>query len=323
MGNVRKRGKRFRAEAEALGIRKSRSFGTKAEATAWMVDTERRIRAGEGYAVHGRTLEDLLMRYADEVSPTKAKAKWEKTRILFLCRDRELAATRLERLTPELFHDWQQRRLAEVSASTILRDRGLLSSALQHAANVWQWLPASPLAKVKSPKANAHRQRVATPEELERLWHVAGRDLERSQARAVAAFELAIETGMRGIEICTLTRGHVHLARSFVHLPRTKNGDARDVALSPRAKVLLGEVMALGMDPVFGLSEGSKDALFRKVRDRAAIEGLTFHDSRHTACTRLAKKLHVLELARQLGTRDLKTLMIYYNPSAEEIAGRL
>jgi integrase len=95
------------------------------------------------------------------------------------------------------------------------------------------------------------------------------------------------------------------------------------VALSPRAKALLAEVMALGLDPVFGLSAASKDALFRRVRDRAGIVGLTFHDSRHTACTRLARKLHVLELARQLGTRDLKTLMVYYNPTAEEIAGRL
>lgn len=323
MGNIRKRGRRYRAEAEALGVRKSQSFATRAEATAWMVDTERRIRAGQGYAVHGRTLEELLLRYAEEVSPSKGKARWEETRVLFLCRDRELAGVRLERLTPEVFDAWQRRRLAEVGAATVLRDRALLSAALQHAVRVWRWLPASPLAQVRSPRAPAGRTRVASDEELARLWHVAGRDLERAQARAVAAFELAVETGMRGGEICRLTRAHVHLARSYVHLPETKNGEARDVALSARAKTLLAEVMAVGLDPVFGLSEGTKDALWRKVRDRAAITGLAFHDSRHTACTRLAKKLHVLELARQLGTRDLKTLMVYYNPTAEEIAGRL
>jgi integrase len=324
MGNVRKRGRRWRAEAEALGERKSRSFATKAEAVAWMVDAERRIRAGEGFAIHGRTVRDLLERYADEESPKKAKGAWERTRLAFLCRAEDpLGSTPLARLTPEVMQAWQDRQLGRVSGETVLRDRALLSAAFRHAARVWRWLPGSPLTAVRGPRGNPPRARVCTPEELARLWLVAGTDLERGQARAVAAFELAIETGMRGAEMSALRREDVHLARSFVHLPRTKNGDARDVALSPRAKALLAEVMALGLDPVFGLSAASKDALFRRVRARAGIEGLTFHDSRHTACTRIARKLHVLELARQLGTRDLKTLLIYYNESATELAKRL
>lgn len=38
---------------------------------------------------------------------------------------------------------------------------------------------------------------------------------------------------------------------------------------------------------------------------------------------RLAKKLAVLDLARMVGHRDLRQLMIYYNESAEDIAGRI
>lgn len=53
------------------------------------------------------------------------------------------------------------------------------------------------------------------------------------------------------------------------------------------------------------------------------VDGLTFHDLRHSAITRLAKKLDVLALAKMVGHRDLRQLMIYYNPSAEELAGRL
>ena len=56
---------------------------------------------------------------------------------------------------------------------------------------------------------------------------------------------------------------------------------------------------------------------------RAKIEDLTFHDSRHEACTRLARKIDVLDLARMIGHRDLRSLMTYYNPSASEIADRL
>jgi integrase len=53
------------------------------------------------------------------------------------------------------------------------------------------------------------------------------------------------------------------------------------------------------------------------------IENLRFHDSRHEGLTRLARKLDVLDLARMVGHRDPRSLMIYYNPTATEIAERL
>jgi integrase len=58
-------------------------------------------------------------------------------------------------------------------------------------------------------------------------------------------------------------------------------------------------------DPVFALKSAQLDVLWRKLRDRAGIVDLTFHDSRHEAITRLAKKLDVLSLARMVGHRNL------------------
>jgi integrase len=65
------------------------------------------------------------------------------------------------------------------------------------------------------------------------------------------------------------------------------------------------------------------DALFRKAKQKALIEDLHFHDTRHTAITRLAKKLDVLPLARIVGHKDLRQLMVYYNESAETLAQQL
>ena len=54
---------------------------------------------------------------------------------------------------------------------------------------------------------------------------------------------------------------------------------------------------------------------------RAGISDLTFHDSRHDAITRLAQKLSVLQLARMVGHRDIRSLMTYYyNETAESMA---
>lgn len=319
MAYIRRRGKRWHAEVDLRGVAQHASFATKAEAVAWSVDVERRILAGQGVSVLGKTLGDVLERYAEEESPHKGGERWEKNRVLHFCRD-PIARVRLDQLTPEALLAWQRRRLAEVSGGTIRRDRALLSAALRHAVRVWKWLPANPLADVPLPADNPHRQRLVTDDELARLWHVAGGGVRTASGRVVAAFELAIETGMRGGEICALRPGQAFVARSVAHVAKSKNGDARDVALSGRARELLEAVLALGLDPVFGLTQSRKDALFRKLRAKAGISGLNFHDSRHTAITRMARKMQVLDLARQVGTRDLQTLLTYYNATAEDRA---
>jgi integrase len=114
------------------------------------------------------------------------------------------------------------------------------------------------------------------------------------------------------------------LNERVAHLPAglTKNGHKRDVPLSTRARELLA-LLPKTDGPLFGLMSASLDALFRKAKARCVIDSLTFHDTRHEAITRLSKKLGVLELARIVGHRDLKMLMVYYNASAAEIAHRL
>ncbi|WP_058048192.1 tyrosine-type recombinase/integrase [Janthinobacterium sp. Ant5-2-1] len=71
------------------------------------------------------------------------------------------------------------------------------------------------------------------------------------------------------------------------------------------------------------MTDESRDSLFRKAVTRAGIEGLIFHDARHEAITRLAKKLNILELARMVGHKDIRQLQVYYNETAAEIAKKL
>lgn len=93
----------------------------------------------------------------------------------------------------------------------------------------------------------------------------------------------------------------------------TKNGTAREVPLSEKAVECF---------PV-GLSAGSISALFAQLCEQAGIEGLTFHDLRATAATRLAKKLNPMQIAKMLGHKNLKMLMVYYRENAQDIAKML
>ncbi|EKD22548.1 MAG: integrase family protein [uncultured bacterium] len=74
---------------------------------------------------------------------------------------------------------------------------------------------------------------------------------------------------------------------------------------------------------VFGLKSQSLDAMFRKYRNRAGLVGFTFHDSRHTAATRLAQHLHVLDLCKMFGWTNTTRALVYYNPTAVAIGKRI
>jgi integrase len=126
-----------------------------------------------------------------------------------------------------------------------------------------------------------------------------------------------------------LTPDRVFLKKRYLRLLETKNGDARNVPLSSVAATILELLLDdCGDGPVFGLNSAILDALFRKYRDKAKaecpeLEPVRFHDTRHEAVSRLARKLDVLDLARMIGHRDIRSLMIYYNEHASDIATRL
>lgn len=125
---------------------------------------------------------------------------------------------------------------------------------------------------------------------------------------------------MRASEILSLDWTQVDLARRVASLTTTKNGDEREVPLSSAAIAILGTA---GRGAVFPISSASLDRLFRKARDRTEFKDVHFHDARSEAITRLSKKLDVLELARVVGHRDIRSLMIYYRADAEELAKKL
>lgn len=72
------------------------------------------------------------------------------------------------------------------------------------------------------------------------------------------------------------------------------------------------------------MSDGSRDTLWRKVRDRVMVSELHFHDSRAAALTWLAKRYDVMTLAKISGHTDINQLFeAYYRESASDIAARL
>ncbi|MFP3385728.1 tyrosine-type recombinase/integrase [Tritonibacter sp. SIMBA_163] len=319
MATFRKTKTGWRAEVARAGVRASKVFPSKREAQDWASRKEYEILNGSKISAKMK-LRDLFERYAREVSSKKRGYKWEALR-LNRWGQYDLGDKSLSELSPADFAAWRDSRLQKVAPSTVRREMTLMGSVFSVARREWGLIGDSPLTDVRKPQEATARDRLPTSAELERLELSAGNDLNNATARAFHAFLFAGETAMRAGEIVGMKWEHIDLERRVVDLPMTKNGTSRQVPLSRRAVELL-EVLPES-DPVFALDSRQLDVLWRKVRDRAAVEGLTFHDSRHWAITQLAKKLDVMDLARMVGHRNVNQLLTYYNESAEDLAKRL
>jgi integrase len=311
---------RWRVFVARAGVRRSKILPTKQAAKDWAARQEYLILNAKPEKPGGIPFSDVLDRYASEVSPTKRGERWELLRLARFQKE-EIAQKNIGDLTPADLAAWRDARLSEVSPGTVAREMTLLSGVLSVARKEWGLIEASPMTDVRKPSKPPPRDRIATADEMERLALSAGDDLTTGTARSFHAFLFAVETAMRAGEIVGLTWDRVDLDQRVVKLTQTKNGTAREVPLSSEAVRLLKALPRT--DPVFDLTSRQLDALWRKLRDRAAVEDLTFHDSRHIAITRLAGKLEVLELARMVGHRNLSELLTYYNTSAADLAKRL
>ena len=298
----------------------TKTFATKAEGYVW----EENLRAGKG-KTPSITFGQLLEKYRDEVSSKKKGERWESIRIGLFLRDK-IADIKISDLSKATFADWRDRRLKEVSALSVLREWALLSHCLQIAVNEWEYLSENPMKGLKKPKGEPPRDRLISQDEIERLCFALNYSpdatLSTVTSRVGAAFMFAIETAFRAQEICNLKWSDISGRVAKINDSKTYTG-IREVPLSKAAMHIIEQCKGIDDDYVFKISTSQLDALFRKAKGLANITDLHFHDTRHLAITRLASKLEVLELARVVGHKDLKMLLVYYNKKATDLVSKL
>lgn len=319
MATVRKNGKSWQAIIRRTGFPPMSScFPSKSQANEWAVITERELLSGR-LNPHKHTVTDALDRYEREVSPKKRGARWESLRLRAFGRA-TIASKALSRLTEDDIARWRNERLRDVSGATVRREMNLWQSVFEVCRKEWKWIERNPVDDVKKPPNPKSRRRGVTDAEIKQLKpHFVGPMMHE----VFEAFRLGVETAMRSGEMMGLERAQIDLKTRVVHLLKTKNGDERDVPLTPEALRIVKSLLSDGRQSLFLVSNQSRDTLFRAGRDAAGLSGLHFHDSRSEGISRLSKKMDVLELARVVGHRDPKSLMFYYRADAAAIARRL
>lgn len=314
-------------------LRDSGTFRTKREADEWAVRRRAELKAQKnGNEGHKKTLRDAMRRYAEEVAPTHRGERWEQIRLAaFEGHDTLPITLPVGQITPQHLARWRQWRETKVGPASVRREMSLLGSVFTAARRDWHWIDASPLQDVRRPAAPPHSERTITKAEIKVMLRELGYRWGRRPAsvKQVVAYTLllALRTGMRAGELTGMSWENVH--DSWVRLPLTKNGSARDVPLSIKARRLMACLDGYDDERPLPITVQVLDATFRRARTNAGLSGFTFHATRHTAATWIGRsvgrpgRLSFPEFCGMFGWRDPKNAMIYCNPSAEELADRV
>ena len=337
------------------------SFSTLTEARHWKEQTEGDM-AGGGFVdarkLRTTLLRDLILRYAEEVTPKKKGAVPE-TYILEALAVHPITAHSLEKfsdgvLAANLRKDLEAKltkRGTRRKPATVLRVLATVSSVCRHAARNWGYPAfANPFASIDKPlltRSESRRDRLASTEEIAAITKVTGSIFLPTFAT------LAAESAARRGELCRLRWEDVDLTECLITVRDSKNGDPRIIPIPVPAALLLANFKktdpAKGVGFVFKgrpanneiepknyphIAPDTATQAFMRARERASktmpsIKELRLHDLRHTAATNIASlnahgaAFTIVDLAAITGHRDVNSIARYLHPKATDLRDRI
>jgi integrase len=278
---------------------------------------------GSGRIAEYVSTHQAISRYLDEETPKHRGSKREHDRVMAI--KGQFPDIPLSLVKPEHIIAWRDARLATVKPATALREMKIVNLIFKRCCSIeWRYLVANPCDKVDRPRGSASRTRTIKHTEVRAILRGLGYPAREDARNATAwIFLLALCTGMRQGELLGVEWDQV-LPR-YIHLPKTKNTEPRDVPLSPVARRILERMRGYHGTSVFNLTTAKVGQEYAKARREAGLSGFTFHDSRHTAATRIGMgaKLTLQQMCAMFGWKDPKMAMIYFNPKASDIANLL
>ena len=323
MATFRKRNAKWQAIVRHKSIGTlARTFPTKLLAQQWSREQEHRLANGS----FGKLLPDcvelgeLLKKYRDTVTPQKRGQAAERRRINRLLSD-PISTTPVSQLSSQLLANFRDRRLQHgVRASQY--DLVIIRHCIKVAIGEWGLLlEHNPVERIRLPPSPKPRERRLKQLEFEQLRTAAKRTTNHNVWPLIV---FAIETGMRRGEMLALRWESICFNDQIATLPLTKNGNSRNVPLSSKALAVLSNQKEIGTTVPFPISDNAFRLAWDRLRNRAGIRDLRFHDLRHEAISRFFERgLSIAEVAAISGHKDPRMLFRYTHLDNKKIAQKL
>jgi len=287
------RGKSWYYDFQYRGQRYSGCIGNVSKTVAKEVFAKKKAEAVEGrYELPSKKpsprLEDFVNEYFDYYrtnrrprSVKRHETSWNAIQpVLGQKRLADISAFDLERYR-------RDRKQAGKSDVTINRELAFLRN-LYSMAVTWGKATENPVKKIKFARENNERMRILTRDEEQRL-------LDCCTSHLKPLVTTALHTGFRSSELLSLTWDDVNFQRRIITVRSaySKNGESRSVPMNDTLTATLKLVRLSSSEEgsVFLSPQGTPYRNFRTAFERtinkAKINGLTFHDLRHTFASRL------------------------------------
>lgn len=324
MATIRKRGPlQWEARIRKRGYpSQSKTFEKKADAVTWVQEIENEMDRGVFLSrkeAERTFLKEALDRFEEEFAEAYAQPKTIKSRIKIV-KGKPLAEMALASIRGKDLADYIKGREEDGrSSQTILHEINLISRVFEVARKDWGMESLrNPAKRVNKPKQNKGRSRRLEKGEEKKLL-----DKLPGELKPIVLF--ALETAMRRGEIAAMRWEYVDLKKRYVHLPKTKNGEARSVPLSPTALEILKSIPRQIKGDVFTLHPDTISKWFKAATEEAGLKNLRFHDLRHEATSRLFENtdLDFMEVKGITGHKSLQMLSRYSHLRAHKLADRL
>src|SRR5262245_52038070 len=208
------------------------------------------------------------------------------------------------------------------SIASVNRELEILRAILNFALRQ-DWISKNPFnsgASLISKADETHRERLMTFEEEKKLLAACEADSRKHLRPILIA---AVDTAMRRGELLKLCWRNVDFDVRSIEIEafNTKTARARAVAMTSRLESELKQIYENApKDPeglVFGIKDNFKNG-FAAACKEAKIEGLRFHDLRHTAITRMVEAgMQPAEVMRVSGHTTPAMLWRYMNANVD------
>lgn len=186
---------------------------------------------------------------------------------------------------------------------------------LYNKAVEWGICSANPAAHIRAFKTQKKPIRWLTDAEISKLITSAPNEFLKDLILT------ALETGLRGGEICRLAPADVDLAGGLITVHGTKSYQVRHVPISRRLTPVLQRRLAAGGERLFPIETDYLVHQVKKIAKDAELLDVTTHVFRHTYASRLIAAgvdLHTVQAL--LGHQSIQTTMIYAHLSPDRFS---
>lgn len=307
-------------------IYKSKTFDTQREAFRWEKKFLYEVDAGiiTKESLKKRRISDAIQKYIATVLPQRPKnarnilqhLKWWGERI---------GNYQISEVTPAICAECRDQLLKEVGpkgkvrkSATALRYIATMSAVFECCMKDWMWTSQNPLRSIKKPSPGRRKTRFFTLEEISKIHNLC---TSSNSIYILPIFTIAIHTGMRKGEILGLRWENIFFKENEIHLPDSKNGEPRDIAMTSDVLKALSKWALSNGSPNSGLVFPSPKkpnkpvdikSTWERILTKAGITDGSFHTIRHTTCSFLASlNVSPTLIARIVGHKDSRTTDIY------------